>query len=193
MRVLGIDPGSNFLGIGCVEAQGNSFTWVGHRVIRVNVGGSVPHEIRLKTIFESVQEAIQLWQPKAIAVEEVFLAKNAQSALKLGQARGAAIVAAAILELPLFEYPATLVKQTVTGSGRAEKEQVQRMVRAILGSPKGAALEFEREDASDALAVAICHLQHRHKHAILKGSEKASAKSAKKSGIAPAREGKTIL
>lgn len=181
MRVLGIDPGSNYLGLGCVEAKGNAFSWIGHKVVRVNVGGSVPHDQRLKTIYLAVFESLEAWQPQAIAVEEVFFAKNAQSALKLGQARGAALVAAALRELPVFEYSATLVKQTVTGSGRAEKGQVERMIRAILGN----SLEFDRADASDALAVAVCHLQHRHKHAVLE--------KGKKGLVARPREGKTIL
>lgn len=178
MRVLGIDPGSNYMGLACVEAHGNSLRWIGHRVVRV-VGD---REIapRLKLIHEAVEEAIALWKPTAVAVEEVFFAKNAQSALKLGQARGAAIASAALLDLPVFEYPATVVKQAVTGSGRAEKEQVERMVRAILGKSLPAGEEFKRADASDAVAVAICHLQHRHRAAILKES-----KPEKRLGIAP--------
>lgn len=172
MRVLGIDPGSNFLGLGCVEAKGNSFTWIGHRVVVVKEGKDISLSAKLRAIHQGVQEAIELWNPDALAAEEVFFAKNPQSALKLGQARGAALLVGAIRNLPIFEYSATLVKQTVTGSGRAEKEQVERMVRALLGGAKFAQ-EFERSDASDALAVAICHLQHRHKHAILqKAAEK---------------------
>lgn len=170
MRVLGIDPGSQFLGLGCVEAKGNSYQWIGHRVAKVV---KEPKDIsdRLKRIVGAVQEAMELWKPEAIAVEEVFFAKNPQSALKLGQARGAALVPGAMAGLPIFEYSATLVKQTVTGSGRAEKEQVQRMVRALLAGKAGAAMEFERADASDALAIAICHLQHRHKHLIIQASQ----------------------
>lgn len=170
MRVIGIDPGSQYLGLGCVEAKGNSFQWIGHRVVKV-VKDTNDLSDRLKRIVLAVQEAMDLWKPTAISVEEVFFAKNAKSALTLGQARGAALVPAAIAGLPIFEYSATLVKQTVTGSGRAEKEQVQRMVRALLAGKAGAALEFDRADASDALAVAICHLQHRHKHLIIQSSQ----------------------
>jgi len=173
MRVLGIDPGSNFLGLGCVEAKGNSFTWIGHQVVRVREGKDISLSARLRAIHAGVEEAMKLWQPEAVAAEEVFFAKNPQSALKLGQARGAALLVGAMRNLPIFEYSATLVKQTVTGSGRAEKEQVERMVRALLGGHAKFTQEFERSDASDALAVAICHLQHRHKHAIL---EKAAEK-----------------
>lgn len=123
---------------------------------------------RIKRISGAVQEAISLWAPDAISIEDVFFAKNPKSALKLGQARGAALVPVALADLPIFEYAPTLVKQTIAGSGRAEKAQVQKMVRVILGSK--VQLEFEREDASDALAIAICHLQHRHKHRILLAS-----------------------
>ncbi len=165
--MLGIDPGSQYLGLGCVEARGSSFRWIGHQVVRVFTTDK-SLQARLKMIHASVQEAMRLWQPQVVAVEEVFFAKNAQSALKLGQARGAALVAPATLGLPIFEYPATLVKQTITGSGRAEKEQVQHMVQAILRA--AGPLEFSRADASDALAVAICHLQHRHKQRLLEKS-----------------------
>lgn len=167
MRVLGIDPGSNFLGLGCVEASGSSFRWVGHLLVRVNPGKDQPLHSRLKIIHEHLLAALDLWKPECVAVEEVFFAKNAQSALKLGQARGAALVGAASLGLEIFEYSASIVKQTVSGSGRAEKEQVQRMVKAILGRSIPQETVFEREDVSDALAVAICHLQHRHRNKIL--------------------------
>lgn len=166
MRVLGIDPGSNFLGLACVEARGNSFAWIGHTVVVVAEGKDKSLGARFRAIHEGVKQAMELWRPEAVAAEEVFFAKNAQSALKLGQARGAALMVPALHGLPLFEYSATIVKQTVTGSGRAEKEQVQHMVRAILGA-HGKTLEFQRSDASDALAVAICHLQHRHKQSVL--------------------------
>lgn len=180
MRVLGIDPGSNFLGLGCVEAKGSTFTWIGHQLVRVNPKGDTPLHTRLRTIHEGLLEALALWEPDAVAVEEVFFAKNAQSALKLGQARGAALVAAAAQGLEIFEYPATVVKQAVTGSGRAEKTQVQHMVKAILGKTLAAHAQFEREDVSDALAVAICHLQFRHRAELLK--PKAAPKAQKRLG-----------
>jgi crossover junction endodeoxyribonuclease RuvC len=179
MRVLGIDPGSNFLGLGCVEARGSSFFWVGHQLLRVNPGGEQPLASRLKIIHEGLTLALETWRPDCVAIEEVFFSKNAQSALKLGQARGASLVGAATRGLAIFEYPATTVKQTVTGSGGAEKTQVQRMVRAILARSLPGESDFEREDVSDALAVAICHLQHRHKRQILQ------PRTAKKAGPAP--------
>jgi crossover junction endodeoxyribonuclease RuvC len=167
MRVLGIDPGSNFLGLGCVEARGNALLWIGHAVVKVSEGRDESLEAKLRAIHRGVSEALDLWQPEAVAVEEVFFAKNPKSALKLGQARGAALLVPALRGLTLFEYSATLVKQTVTGSGRAEKEQVQRMVKALLGGAGKFPMEFERSDASDALAIAICHVQHRHRHSLL--------------------------
>jgi crossover junction endodeoxyribonuclease RuvC len=170
VRVLGIDPGSNFLGLGCVEAKGSICTWVGHKLLHVNPGGDQPLHARLKTIHEGLLEALEEWKPDCVAVEEVFFAKNAQSALKLGQARGAALVGPASLGIEIHEYPAKSVKQTVTGSGGADKIQVQRMVRAILGRSLPANILFEREDVSDALAIAVCHLQHRHKRQILQAS-----------------------
>ncbi len=158
MRILGIDPGSNYLGLGCVEARGSELLCIGHAVIKVH------HENwgeRLRLIFEAVDRAIIEWQPNAISAEEVFFAKNPQSALKLGQARGAALAAAAVKNLPIFEYPATKVKQAVAASGRADKEQVFRMIKMLLGKSLQALEPLERHDASDALAIAICHLQQR--------------------------------
>lgn len=168
------------MGLACVEARGSSFHWIGHRVVKVSEKGEKAAAPRLRLIHLAVQEAIELWKPAAISVEEVFFAKNAQSALKLGQARGAAIASGAILDLPIFEYAATIVKQAVTGSGRSEKEQVERMVRAILGKSLPAEEDFSRADASDALAVAICHLQYRHRSELLK-----RPKQEKGLGIAP--------
>lgn len=185
MRVLGIDPGSNFLGLGCVEARGRELVWVGHTVVKVSAKNS-SLESRLRAIHGGVQQALDLWQPQAVAAEEVFFAKNPQSALKLGQARGAALLGGALRGLAIHEYSATLVKQTITGSGRAEKNQVQRMIRVLLGDPSRIRLEFEREDASDALAVAICHLQHRHKQAILQPRDRALVPAAKRLGPGPA-------
>jgi len=154
-------------------------------LVKVNPGGEQSLSTRLKNIHESLLAALELWKPNAVAVEEVFFAKNPQSALKLGQARGAALVGAASMGLEIFEYSATLIKQTVSGSGRAEKEQVQRMVKAILGKSLPVEIKFEREDVSDALAVAICHLQHRHKRALLepKSKEKIGKSIGARTGI----------
>ena len=158
LRVLGIDPGSQYLGLGCIESSGSKMLCIGHRTVVIPPYPGA-WEKRLQDIFLAVQKSIQDWQPQAIAIEEVFFAKNAQSALKLGQARGAALTAAALSGLPVSEYPATLVKQSVTGNGRAEKEQVQSLVKLILGASLAKAGEITRFDSSDALAIAICHAQ----------------------------------
>lgn len=157
-RILGIDPGSQFMGLGCVETKGSAIQCIGQRTIVIPAHADA-WEKRLKDIFLAVQAAIAEWQPQAIAVEEVFFAKNAQSALKLGQARGAALTAAALSHLPVAEYSATLVKQTLTGSGRSDKSQVEAMVKVILGASLAKAGALARHDAADALAIAICHAQ----------------------------------
>lgn len=182
MRILGIDPGSNYLGLGCVEGKGNSLRWVGHRVAHVSKGCEDNLSKRIHNISLAVREAIETWRPQEVAIEEVFFAKNPKSALKLGQARGAALVPVAVSGLLIFEYSATIIKQTVTGSGRAEKEQVERMVRALLGGggAGAASLEFQRADASDALAIAICHFQHGFRRAIAPSPAKRLSSPASK-------------
>lgn len=167
MRILGIDPGSNFMGLGCVETHGSRLLCIGHSVIKVSAGGEKDLATRMRTIYLAVEKHIEVWKPEAVAVEQVFFAKNAQSALKLGQARGAALAAASMANLPVFEYSATLVKQTVAGSGRAEKEQVEKMVRLLLGTSLEARGKVQRLDATDALAIAICHAQQFRKCSIL--------------------------
>jgi crossover junction endodeoxyribonuclease RuvC len=119
-------------------------------VIRIPSDHSLPE--RLLVIFESVSEIIKTYSPNEMAIEQVFMAKNASSALKLGQARGAAIVAGVSLGLPVEEYEARKVKQAVVGNGAADKLQVQHMVKALLKLPQS-----PQEDAADALAVALCH------------------------------------
>ena len=108
--------------------------------------------LRLQRIYRGLTEIIETCRPDAVVVEQIFFAKNVQSALKLGQARGAAIVAGVNAGLPVYEYTALQVKQAVVGHGKAAKEQVQKMIKALLNLP-----EVAQEDASDALAVAVCH------------------------------------
>jgi len=150
MRVLGIDPGSRITGYGVIAAEGRTLSFVAAGRIRAPAG-AVP--VRLGKIYQGVGDLIATYRPDALAIEDVFLAQNPQSALKLGQARGVAIAAAVAAELGVFEYSARKVKKAVVGTGRATKEQVQHMVRVLLnlkGQP-GA-------DAADALAIAICHV-----------------------------------
>jgi crossover junction endodeoxyribonuclease RuvC len=151
MIVLGIDPGSRITGYGIVEKAGNRLVHIDNGAIFTDSATDFPG--RLKQIFDGLLEIIAQYHPTEVAVENIFFSTNAQSALKLGQARGAAIVAAVHAGLPVAEYSALQVKQAVVGQGRAEKAQVQKMLKALLGLP-----EIAQADASDALAVAICHI-----------------------------------
>jgi crossover junction endodeoxyribonuclease RuvC len=161
MIILGIDPGSRKTGYGLISKQGNRLVHIDNGAIFTKASNEFPQ--RLEEIFSGLSSIIAQYQPDAVAVENVFLAKNAQSALKLGQARGAAIVAAVSVGLPVHEYTALQVKQAVVGTGRAEKTQVQHMIKALLNLP-----EVAQEDASDALAVAICHAHSAAMHRLMK-------------------------
>ncbi len=152
-RILGIDPGSRITGYGIVDSGVGTVAFVSCGVIKTTV--SYPLANRLNEIFEGINEVIQLHNPDVAAVEEVFMARNAGAALKLGQARGAAVVAAMQNGLGVNDYSAKKVKRAVVGYGQAEKAQVQHMIKALLG------LSAEpSSDAADALAVAICHANH---------------------------------
>ncbi|TQV86108.1 crossover junction endodeoxyribonuclease RuvC [Exilibacterium tricleocarpae] len=147
--ILGVDPGSRKTGFGIINTLGARSEYVTSGVIRVP--DTVLPE-RLKVIFDSITQVIEEYCPQEMAVEQVFMAKSAGSALKLGQARGAAIVAGVSQDLPVSEYEARKVKQSVVGSGAADKVQVQHMVKVLLKLPAA-----PQEDAADALAVALCH------------------------------------
>ncbi len=153
MRVLGIDPGSVTTGWGVVEFQDRKFTHIANGSVKTKSKTPLPE--RLGTIFQDLSRVIEEHHPTIAAIEEVFVSKNIQSALKLGHARGVAIAAANHAKLPVHEYSALQVKKSVVGYGRAEKNQVQEMVKILLSLPKPA-----QEDASDALAVAMCHINH---------------------------------
>jgi crossover junction endodeoxyribonuclease RuvC len=162
MRVLGIDPGSRITGYGIIDQDGNRLVHVDNGAIVT--GSTDDFSLRLQRIYRGVAEVIASYRPDALAVEQVFFAKNVQSALKLGQARGAAIVAGVNVGLPIHEYTAMQVKLSVVGHGHATKEQVQRMVKALLNLP-----EVAQADASDALAVAVCHAHSANLKALLPG------------------------
>lgn len=147
--ILGIDPGSRKTGFGIINVVGNQHDYVTSGVIRLP-DAELPE--RLGVIYQSLTEIINIHCPQQVAVEQVFMAKNAGSALKLGQARGAAIVACVAQGLETHEYSARQIKQAVTGTGAAQKEQVQHMVKMLLKLPG-----MPQEDAADALATAICH------------------------------------
>jgi crossover junction endodeoxyribonuclease RuvC len=152
VRILGIDPGSQITGFGIVDVTGNRTTAVEWGSIRT--GGE--HSDRLRSIFLAVGQIVREYRPAEIAIERVFLSRNADSALKLGQARAAAICATFEANAPIYEYSARHIKKAVVGGGAAEKDQVQRMVRMILGLREAIAA-----DAADALAAAICHANER--------------------------------
>lgn len=151
LLVLGIDPGSVITGYGAVREDAGKLICVDAGVVKTPSGQPFPE--RLGTIFRELSAVIAQIGPDAAAVESVFHAKNASSALKLGQARGVAILAAVQAGLPIHEYPPARVKRAVAGAGRADKRQVRMMVETLLGR------RFELpDDATDALAVAICHV-----------------------------------
>ena len=153
--ILGIDPGSRLTGFGVIEYQGSKLRYITSGCIRIDTSEDLAY--RLKQIFDCVSQLITENQPDEFAIEQVFMGKNADSALKLGQARGSAIVAAANHDLPVSEYAARAVKQAVTGKGSADKEQVQHMVQVLLSLPGK-----PQADAADALAIAITHAYSKH-------------------------------
>jgi crossover junction endodeoxyribonuclease RuvC len=152
VRVLGIDPGSRYLGFGVVERHGSQFTHVGHGVVRADP--KAPLADRLSQIFSGLSEAVARYAPDVVAVEGVFHHKNARSALILGHARGVALLIAAQSGLSVHEYAPARVKRAVGANGNAGKQAVARMVSTLLRL----APDAERSDAWDALAVALCHL-----------------------------------
>ncbi len=149
-RILGIDPGSRLTGYGVVESERGAIRFIACGVVRTTV--SMPFAYRLDQIFTGINEVIQLHEPNEAAVEDVFLATNPGSALKLGQARGAAVVAIMQNHLDVADYSAKQIKQAVVGYGQAGKGQIQQMVRLLLRLKR-----TPSSDAADALAVAICH------------------------------------
>ena len=148
-RILGIDPGSVVTGYGLIDTDGVRDFHVSHGIVRV-AGDSLPE--KLGHILYEVSKIIDQWQPVEMSIEEVFVSNNPMSALKLGQARGAAICAAVQRGLPVSEYSARTVKQAAVGYGAAGKEQMQEMIRVLLSLEKKPA-----SDAADGLAVALCH------------------------------------
>ncbi|MGB0733495.1 MAG: crossover junction endodeoxyribonuclease RuvC [Pontibacterium sp.] len=149
MLVLGIDPGSRITGYGVINVVGAKVEYVASGCVRIK-GEALPE--RLQQVYAGVSEVINLYSPQQMAIEQVFMARNADSALKLGQARGVAIVAGANQNIPVFEYAARAVKSAVVGSGAATKEQIQHMVMRTLSLPG-----LPQVDAADALAIALCH------------------------------------
>ncbi len=151
--LLGIDPGSRHTGYGVIEQVGNRCRALAFGTISTSGADMAP---RLGTIFAGLCEVMSAHQPEEVGIEKVFMARNPDSALKLGQARGAALTAVVQSGVPVFEYSARQVKQAVVGRGGAEKAQVAEMVKHLLGLEKR-----PQEDAADALAIALCHAHTR--------------------------------
>jgi crossover junction endodeoxyribonuclease RuvC len=154
VRILGLDPGLRHMGWGVIEADGTRLSYVACGVIKSCADDTLA--IRLKALFEGLQQVIAEWQPGEAAVEETFVNTNAQSTLKLGHARAVALLVPALAGLLVAEYAANLVKKSVVGTGHADKKQIQAMIKVLLpiAAPASA-------DASDALAVAITHAHWR--------------------------------
>jgi crossover junction endodeoxyribonuclease RuvC len=159
VRVLGIDPGSRFLGYGLIEAHAQWPKYIQSGVVNADTGGEL--STRLKIIATELRQIIHVFKPNAVAVEGVFTHKNARSALILGHARGVALLLAAEAELPVFEYAPARVKRSVGAGGNDSKNSVARMVEMHLKLTA----PLDRADAYDALAVALCHV-HQYRAAV---------------------------
>jgi len=170
LRILGIDPGSRITGYGIVEVEGSRSRWIAHGRIRCDAG---PLPERLLRILRELGTVIREYAPREAAIEEVFVKTNVGSALILGQARGAAICALAEAGLPVAEYAPARIKSAVVGSGRAEKAQVQHMMKVLLNLG-----EAPPADAADALAVALCHAHSRALGVITRAPRRSAAKSS---------------
>ena len=152
IRLIGIDPGSRITGYGVVDTDGYRHKYVTSGFITINADTLGD---KLGIIFGEVSRIVTTWKPESMAIEQVFVKRNVDSALKLGQARGAAICAAGQAELPIGEYTPRAIKKAVVGSGAADKQQVQQMIQRLLGLDK-----LPQSDEADALAIAICHAHH---------------------------------
>lgn len=161
-RIIGIDPGSRHTGFGIIDHQGQALTHIAHGVIKTPTADLAD---RLYCIFSSLQETLHQHRPSEAAIEQVFVKVNVQSALKLGQARGAALTALAAHGLSIAEYAPREIKQAIVGTGSAQKSQIQHMIKLLLKLP-----ESPPEDAADALAIAITHAHTRELKALTKGA-----------------------
>ncbi len=155
MRILGIDPGTIVTGYGVVEDSNGSLRLIDYGTITSGKNDLFPD--RLKKIYDGLSDVIKKHRPDYVAVEKVFYGKSVKAAIKIGEGRGVAILCAAAAGIPVSEYSPTVIKKSVTGSGGAQKAQVQEMVRIILNLSE----RPEPLDASDALAIAICHCHRR--------------------------------
>ena len=161
VRIIGIDPGLRSTGWGVIEAEGTSLSYVADG--SVHSDADAPLASRLLQIHMQLAEILQRYAPDEAAIEETFVNKDARATLKLGQARGAAMLAPALVGISVAEYAPNVVKKSVVGAGHAEKDQVKHMVKVLL--PRA---ELNSSDSIDALAIAICHAHHRGKQTLAK-------------------------
>lgn len=162
MLVLGIDPGSRATGYALVERVRGRYRLLSAGVVKTSTKDEVPQRLRL--IAEGLRTVLDIHSPEVVAIEAIFRHKSSESALRLGQARGVALLVAAEANLPVFEYNAMTVKKSTTGTGRADKGGIERAVRMLTGSS-----ETHPADAWDAAAIAITHLAHARHHAAVRG------------------------
>ena len=161
IRILGVDPGLRRTGWGVIESDGVRLSYVASGA--VTSAHNDPLSLRLRALFDGLVEIIATYKPREAAVEETFVNKDARATLKLGQARGMALLAPSMKGLLVAEYPPNLVKKAVVGAGHADKHQVQTMIGFLLPTAN-----FDNADEADALAVAICHAHHRGTHSVRK-------------------------
>ena len=164
MRVLGIDPGTAITGYGLVDEVEQGLTLVGCGVLTTPSDQPLP--VRLQQIYRGMLSVIERHQPEAAAVEELFFSRNVRTALSVGHARGVVLLALAEAGLPIFEYKPLEIKQAIAGYGRADKQQVQEMVRMLLSLDQAP----QPDDAADAVAVAVCHLHSRRMAGLIAGA-----------------------
>ncbi|ABR48491.1 crossover junction endodeoxyribonuclease RuvC [Alkaliphilus metalliredigens QYMF] len=162
MIILGIDPGIAILGYGIVKYEGNKFKVIDYGAIKTSSKMATPQ--RLKEIYLRLDELISEYQPDAVAIEELFFNTNTTTAMVVSHARGVAVLAAAIHEKEIYEYTPLQVKQAVVGYGRAEKKQVQQMIKILLNLEQAP----KPDDVADALAVAVCHAHSGHFQSLFK-------------------------
>ena len=161
VRIIGIDPGLRNTGWGVIEAEGTRLSYIADG--SVHSDADAPLASRLLQIYTKLAEILQRYAPDEAAIEETFVNKDARATLKLGQARGAAMLAPALVGISVAEYAPNVVKKSVVGAGHAEKDQVKHMVKVLL--PRA---ELNSSDSIDALAIAICHAHHRGKQTLAK-------------------------
>ena len=177
MIILGIDPGTAITGYGVIEVKNNTVSWIDCGIITTRA--DAPLAERLETIHTGIEQCIALHAPERVAIEQAFYAKNVHTTLLLGHARGVLMLAAQKAGAEIAEYSPREIKKAITGNGNAEKPQVEYMVKMLLSPPKA----FERSDAYDALAVALCDFYNANTRSIAIGAAGASASNRKKAAI----------